>query len=72
MDKKIGRLLWPSVGLYFFLLVGFIVATVAVQQYLLAVVELVIFALVLVLYFAHRKYRRRQLKIFLYSHTIQL
>ena len=65
MDKKIGRLLWPSVGLYFFLLVGFIVATVAVQQYLLAVVELVVFALVLVLYFAHRKYRRKQLKIFL-------
>ena len=65
MNKKINRLLWPGAGVYFALLLGFAVAAAVFQQYLLAAIELGVFALVLVLYLLYRKHRRKQLKVFI-------
>ncbi len=65
MNKKISRLLWPGAGVYFVLLLGFAVAAAVFQQYLLAAIELGVFALVLVLYLLYRKHRRKQLKAFI-------
>ena len=71
MDKKIGRLLRPSVGLYFVLLLGFAVATAVLRQYWLAGIEMVIWVLVLVLYLLHRSNRRKQLKTFI-AHSMDV
>ena len=71
MDKKIGRLLRPSVGLYFVLLLGFAVAAAVLRQYWLAGIEMVIWVLVLVLYLLYRSNRRKQLKTFI-AHSMDV
>ncbi len=67
MNKRIGRLLRPNMGFYFVLLLGFAVATALLQAYVLAGIELVVWALVMTLYLLHRVKRRKQLKAFLES-----
>lgn len=67
MNKKLGRLLWPSVGLFFVLLIVFAGAAIYVGEYILAIVEFSVVALVLVIYLLHRSHRRREIQRFLHK-----
>ncbi len=64
MDKKLGRLLHPSMGAYFVLMTLFVAAAVLMRYYLLAAAELVATLLILLLYILSRKQRRKQLQAF--------
>ena len=65
MNKKIGKLLRPSMGFYFVVLAIFAAATALLQEYVLAGVELAVWALLMVVYLLHRANRRKQLKAYL-------
>ena len=65
MNKRLGRRLWPSVGLFFALLAAFAVTAIIMEYYLLAVIEFAVIALVLVLYMVNRNYRRQELQRFI-------
>ena len=65
MNKRLEKLLRPSAGFYFAVLVLFCVIAVLLKQYLLAVLELLITVLLFVLYLLFRVYRRRQLQAFI-------
>ena len=65
MNKRLGRRLWPSVGLFFALLAAFAVTAIIMEYYLLAVIEFAVIALVLVLYIINRNYRRQELQRFI-------
>ena len=67
MNKKLGRLLWPSVGLFLALLAAFGVGAIYVGEYILAIVEFSVLALVLVFYLVHRSRRRREIQRFLHK-----
>ncbi|MBQ8909544.1 MAG: DHH family phosphoesterase [Oscillospiraceae bacterium] len=67
MNKRLGRRLWPSVGLFFALLAAFAVAAILFEYYLLAVIEFVVIALVLVLYIINRNYRRQELQRYIHK-----
>ena len=67
MNKRLGRRLWPSVGLFFALLAAFAVATILFEYYLLAVIEFAVIALVLVLYMVDRNRRRQELQRFIHK-----
>ena len=69
MDKKLGRLLKPDMGVYFVLLFIFTVTTALHGQYALAAVELGVLAVAVVIYLVLRADRRRQLKAFLEKAT---
>ena len=62
MNKKLGRLFWPSLWLYFFVIIGFIVATVLLDQYVLAAAEAGAALLVAVYYTVCRVRRRREIQ----------
>ena len=72
MNKKLGRLLWPSVGSFFTLLVLFAGAAIYVGEYILAIVEFSVVALVLVIYLIHRSRRRREIQRFLHKSLDQV
>ena len=65
MNKKIGRLLQPSMGGYLMVMMAFTVAAALFQNYILAGAELVITAVVLVIYQVNRAKRRKKLQDFL-------
>ncbi len=65
MNKKTGRLLRPNMAWYFVLLPIFAVATALLHGYVLAGIELAVWALVMTLYLVRRARRRKQLKAFL-------
>ncbi len=67
MNKRLGRRLWPSVGLFFALLGAFAVAAILFEYYLLAVIEFAVIALILVLYIVNRNYRRQELQRFIHK-----
>lgn len=48
MKKKLGRLFWPGLWVYFSVMALFIIATIAMGQYILAGAEVAVAALVLV------------------------
>jgi len=62
LNKRINRLLRPDMGLYFILLLGFAVASIMMQEYVLAGVEFAALALVLLVYLLRRVNRKKQLK----------
>ncbi len=64
MNKKTERLLRPNFGVYFILLLGFVLATALLQQYVLAGVELAVWALLMAAYLLHQASRRKQIKAF--------
>ena len=39
MNKKLGRLLWPGLWVFFVVMAGFAVAAAAMENYVLAAVE---------------------------------
>ena len=65
LNKRIGRLLWPGMGVYFVLLFAFVVVAAVLEQYLLAGIELGVWLIGLALYLVHCKNRRKQLKTFI-------
>ncbi len=62
MNKKLGKLLRPSMGIYFVFLFAFCAIAVLAQQYLLAVAELAIAGLLFAAYLLDKNDRRRKLQ----------
>ena len=67
MDKKLGRLLWPSIGQFFVLLVALAAASIYTGNYILAGIEFAVIALVFVLYVIHRSRRRKEIQKYLHK-----
>lgn len=72
MTKKLARLINPSTGLYYFVMLGFGVLALVWHAYLLAVIQLAVTALLLGLYFIQRKYRRKELQAFIQKATDEM
>jgi len=64
LNKRIGRLLRPNMGLYFVLLFVFVVAAAAQKAYALAGIELAAWALIMTLYLVNSSNRKKKLKAF--------
>ena len=62
MNKKLGKLLRPSMGIFFLFLFAFCAIAVLAQQYMLAVAELVIAGLLFAAYLVDKNERRRKLQ----------
>ena len=67
MNKKLGRLLRPSFGMFIALLAIFACAAIYVEEYLLAGIEFFIVVAVLVIYIIHRSRRRREIQRYLHK-----
>ena len=65
MNKKIGRLLRPNLGLYGLCVVVFAVATFFVEQYILAAVEMFVAAALVIIYTVYRVNRKKTLKAYI-------
>ena len=64
MNKKLAKLLQPAMGGYLIVMLGFVIAAALFQNYLLAGIELVVTALVLLIYRMNRNNRRKKLQSF--------
>ena len=62
LTKKLKRLLEPSIGLHFIALLFFCVFAFVLRQYMLAIVELAVTAVLFTIYLIFRGYRRRELQ----------
>ena len=67
MDKKLGRLLWPSIGLFFALLSAFAAAAIYTGDYIVAAIEFAVIILVFALYVLHRSNRRKEIQKYLHK-----
>ena len=65
MNKKIGRLLRPDLGVYGLCIVVFAVATFFTRQYILAAAELFVAAVLVTVYIIYRVNRKKTLKAYL-------
>jgi len=65
VKKRIGRLLQPNGVAYLLVLLGFVALSLMTENYVVAILELMISALVLVIYLINRKYRNKQLEDYL-------
>ena len=72
MNKKLGRLLQPRIGVYFLIMLGFSAAAAALQHYVLAAAELGVTALAFVGYMVYYNYRHRELQAFLQKVTDEM
>ncbi len=64
MNKKLGRLFWPGLWMYFAVMAGFVVAAALTRNYILAGAEAAVLVLVLVFYLLCRERRRKALQHF--------
>ena len=62
MNKKLGRLFWPGLWVFFTVMVGFVVAAAATENYILAIVEGGVTALLGIYYVVYRMYRQREIQ----------
>ena len=62
MNKKLGRLLWPSLWVFFAVMTGFAVAAAMTENYVLAAVEGGLTAVLGIYYVICRVYRRREIQ----------
>ena len=62
MNKKLGRLLRPGMGMYFLVMAGFCAAALLEEQYWLAAAETSVTLLVFMLYIMSRNRRDRQIQ----------
>ncbi len=67
MDKKLGRLLRPRMGMYFLVLVLFTLGAVLSQAYILAAVEAVVTLALVIVYLIRQRKRHRELQTYLNS-----
>ena len=67
MNKKLGKLLRPSVGLFFALLMVFAGAALYLQYYILAIVEFSIVAITLITYLIYWNARRKYIQKYLHK-----
>jgi len=67
VSKKLGRLMNPGMGLYFWVMLGFCLAAALLGQFLLAAVEAVIILLLFLSYLIFRKARHNQLLRYIQS-----
>ena len=65
MNKKLGRLLHPSAGVFFAMLMVFAAAAVLMEYYILAIAEFAVTAILLIGYLIHRKYRLKEIQKYL-------
>ncbi len=65
MNKKLGRLLQQNMGVYFIVMLGFVVAAALMNYYVLALVELGVTAVLFILYLIIQAARRRKIQEFL-------
>jgi len=65
VNRKLGRLLRPGMGAYFFVMAAFCAATLLEGSYMLAAAEASVTLLVFALYIANRNYRDRQIQLFI-------
>ena len=63
-NKKLGWLLQPGAGVYFVIMLGFVIAAGLLQYYVLAGAELAITAVMFALYLFFKNRRREQLLAF--------
>ena len=68
MNKKLGRLLHPGLGVYFTVMLGFCVAALLSRQLLLAVAEAVVTGLMFLLYTLRRRNRHKELQRYIEAH----
>ncbi len=68
MNKKLGRLFWPSMWMYLVVLVLFATASLVLKQYVLAGVEFALTAMVGIFYFISQERRRKAVQS--YSRTV--
>ncbi|MBQ7331166.1 MAG: DHH family phosphoesterase [Oscillospiraceae bacterium] len=64
MNKKLGRLFWPGLWLYFSVLAGFVIAAALTQNFILAAAEAVVAILAGVFYLICRQRRKKVLQHF--------
>jgi len=64
MNKKLRRLMWPGLWVYFAVMILFVAAAIWQEQYLLAAAEGVLTLGAIVYYLICRKYRRREMQNF--------
>ena len=62
MNKKLGRLLWPGLWVFFVVMAGFAVAAAIMENYVLAAVEGGLTAILGIYYVICRVYRRREIQ----------
>ena len=71
MNKKLGRLLYSHVWIYFVMMLGFAVASFILRQYILAGVELLLTVAAVFIYVTHKRSRRWEVQQFLTKLTDQ-
>ncbi len=64
MNKRLGRLLRPSMGIYYAFMLAFAVAAGLMQQYLLALAELAVTAALFAVYLILKNQRRKEIQKF--------
>ena len=64
MNKRLEKMLKPNVGVHLFVLIGFSVIALLLEQYVLAGIELGITAILFVFYLMYRNYRHKQIEAF--------
>lgn len=69
MNKKLGRLIQPGMGLYFIILLGFTAATLLLNYPLVAGIEAGVTLLLLLYYHMSKTHRRRELAAYIQSTT---
>ena len=65
MNKKLGRLLKPSFGLYLLVMIGFSAAAVVMRYYHLAIAEIAVTMLVAAIHVIYKNHRRKNLQNFI-------
>lgn len=64
MNKKLGRLLRPGMGVYITFMLVYSLAAFFLNEYVLAIVELSVTVLLLIIYLVYRNRRNRELQAF--------
>ena len=72
MNKKLGRLLQPSFGMYFVLMAGFVLAAAVMQYYILATIEALLTVALYAVYVILKNKRHKEIQAYLNStmHTM--
>ncbi len=61
MNKRLKRLFWPGLWVYFLVMAGFVTAAVLTENYILAAAQGAVLAMLMMYYVLTRNYRRREI-----------